>query len=146
MAEYSLQALHDYIEADPLALGLKEANGDWKADSVIADMMNDATLGGTIQRELVSPQEIIEQITIADWGMTSVAHRLYIQLLPSLETISTVQNGTEVRNNLLSIFTEGMDTRANLIAVVQRDGSPAEAEWGEGTFVGVGDVGHAANL
>jgi len=146
MAEYTLQALHDYIEADLLGLGLKEANGAWKGDGVISDLMNDSALGGIIQRELVSPQEIIEQIAIADWDVISASDRLYFQLLPSLEIISTVQNGTEVRNNLLDIFTAGMVTRDNLIATVQRPGSPAEAEWGENTFVTVGDVAHASNL
>lgn len=146
MAEYTLQALHDEIEADPVAIGYKEAGGAWKGDQVIADLINDPANGATIQREHVAPQEIIEQITIVDWDTISASDRLYLQLLPALETISTIQNGTEVRNNLLDIFTAGMATRDNLIAVVQRQGSRAEALWGENTFVTVGDVARAANL
>lgn len=142
---FTLQELHDYIEADPLEVGYKEPNGDWKGDQVIADLINDAANGDTIQRALMRPEELIEQITIADWGAISASDRLYLQLLPSLPIISTIQNGTEVRANLLAIF-DGMTTRDNLIATVQRQGSPAEVEWGEGTFIMVGDVAHAANL
>ena len=38
MADFTLQALHDEIEADPAALGYKEAGGEWKGDGVIADL------------------------------------------------------------------------------------------------------------
>jgi hypothetical protein len=32
VAEFSLQALHDEIEADPEELGYKELDGTWKGD------------------------------------------------------------------------------------------------------------------
>ena len=146
MAEFSLQALHDEIEADPEGLEYKEPGGDWKGDDVIAGLMNDLVLGEIIQRQYVQPREIIEQIVLADWESASASERLYIQLLPSLTSISTVVNGTEVRNNLLAIFDVGTQTRDNLIATVQRQGSRAEALWGENTQVSIGQVGHAANL
>ena len=146
MADFTLQALHDEIEADSMTIGYKESNGDWKGDQVIADLINDSANGATIQRSHVSPQEIIEQIAIEDWDTISASDRLYMQLLPSLETISTVTNGTEVRNNLLDIFTAEMVTRDNMIAVVQRQGSRAEVLWGENAFVTIGDVARAANL
>jgi len=146
MAEFSLQALHDEIEADPEGLDYKEPNGDWRGDDVIAGLINDLALGDTIQRQYVQPQEIIEQIVLADWEAASASERLYMQLLPSLPSISTVVNGTEVRNNLLTIFDAGTDTRDNLIATVQRDGSRAEVLWGENTQVTIGQAGHSANL
>jgi hypothetical protein len=40
LADFSLQALHDEIEADPLALGYKNGDGSWKGDAVIADLIN----------------------------------------------------------------------------------------------------------
>jgi len=143
---FTLQQLHDEIEADPESLGYKEPPGEWQSDSFIADLINDPELGDTIQRSKVSPQEIIEQITLVDWEAISAAQRLYLQLLPSLAQISTIQNGTEIRANLLAIFGAGTDTRDNLLAVVQRQGSRAEVLWGEGAYVTVGDVAHAANL
>jgi len=146
MAEFTRQALHDYIELDPNTIGYKEANGDWKGDAVISALINDPALGSDIERQYISPQEIIEQITITDWLTIGAAERLYLQLLPSLESISTVVNGTEVRDNLLTIFTAGMTSRTNLIGVVQRPGSEAEVEWGENTFVSIGDVAWASNL
>jgi hypothetical protein len=145
MAEFTLQALHDEIENDPEGIGYKEGEA-WKSDAVIAGLINDPANGDIVQRSLVSPQEIIEQITIADWETISASQRQYVGLLPSLAVVSTIQNGTEVRNNLLTIFGVGTTTRDNLIAVVQRQGSRAEVLWGEGTTVSITQVAYAANL
>lgn len=145
MADFTLQALHDEIENDPETIGYKDGSA-WKSDDVIAGLINDPTNGDTIERRNISPQEIIEQIAIADWLAIDAAERLYIQLLPSLPVISAVQDGTEVRGNLLSIFDAGTTTRDNLIAVVQKQGSRAEVLWGEGTVISVSQVAHAANL
>lgn len=143
---FTLQDLYDEIESDSEGLGYKETNGAWKGDGVIAGLINDPANGGTIERQLVTPKEIIEQIAIVDWDALSASDRLYLQLLPSLEWVSTEQGVTEVRDNLLDIFPPGMTTRDNLIAVVQRQGSRAEVLWGESTFVSIGSVAHAANL
>ena len=145
MAEFSLQALHDEIEADPEGIGYK-IDGDWKGDQVIADLINDPANGGVVQRQYINPQEVIEQITLADWETISASQRLYIQLLPSLTIISAVQDGTEVRNNLLTIFGAATTTRNNLIGVVQKDGSRAEMLWGEGVTISISNVAYASNL
>ena len=146
MAEFSLQALHDEIEADPTGIGYKEAGGAWKGDAVIADLLNDPANGAIVERQYITPQEIIEQIAITDWNVITAAERLYVALLPSLDIISAIQNGTEIRSNMLAIFDVGTITRDNLIGVVQKDGSRAEVLWGEGTAITIGQVGHAANL
>jgi len=145
MAEFSLQALHDEIEADPEGIGYK-TNGDWKGDQIIADLINDPANGDVVQRQYVNPQEVIEQIALADWETISASQRLYIQLLPSLTIISAVQNETEVRNNLLIIFGAATTTRDNLIGVVQKDGSRAEVLWGEGVTISISNVAYAAHL
>lgn len=143
---YTLQELHDEIEADAQSIGYKEPNGDWKGDDVIAGLINDPANGAVIERQFVTPQEIVEQIAIVDWNALGASERLYLQLLPSLEWVSTEQGATEVRANLLGIFTPGMDTRDNLISTVQRQGSRAEVLWGENMLISIGDVGHSANL
>lgn len=145
MTEFALQSLHDQIEADPQAIGYKEPNGDWKGDQVIADLFNDSALGAVIERSNVSAEEIIQQITIVDWRALSTGDQLYCQLLMPLGNIDTT-SATEVRAALLAIFAPGTDTRDNLIAVVERQGSPAEVVWGEGTRITAGNVGHSANL
>jgi hypothetical protein len=145
MTEFTLQALHDEIENDPEGIGYKEGEA-WKSDAVIAGLINDPANGDIVQRSLVDTKEIIEQITLADWDAISAAQRLYIQLLPALPVVSTIQNGTEVRNNLLTIFGAGTTTRDNLIAVVERQGSRAEVLWGEGMTVSITQVAYAANL
>jgi len=101
---FTLQQLHDEIENDPMEIDYKEPSGEWKGDQVIADLINDPVNGGVIQRSQLLPQEIIEQIVKADWDAISDASRQYISLLPSLQVISAVQDGTEVRVNLLAIF------------------------------------------
>lgn len=146
MAEFSLQALHDEIEADPLGIGYKEQDGTWTSDQMIADLINDPANGDTVQRNHILPQEIIEQIVIDEWDALTVSQRQYVALLPSLPIVDAIQNGTEVRANLLTIFGAGTVTRANLIEVVQKDGSRAEVLWGEGTTVSISQVAHAANL
>lgn len=145
MTEFTLQALHDMIEADPQAIGYKEPNGDWKRDQVIADLFNNLALGAIIQRSNVSAEEVVQQFTIADWRSLSTGDQLYLSLLMPLGNIDTT-SATEVRAALLAIFGPGTDTRDNLIAVVERQGSPAEVEWGEGTRISAGNVGHSANL
>ena len=146
MADYSLQNLHDEIEADPEGLDYKFANGDWRSDSVIAGLINDPALGDVIQRSFILPNEIIEQIVIAEWRALSLEDRQYVDLLTALPSISTETGISEVRDALLAIFIAGTTTRDNLIAVVQRQGSRAEVLWGENIFVSIGDVGHSANL
>ena len=155
MSEIFLQSLYDYIEADLNGIGYKtwippegeiEGHWMWKGDQAINDLINDPANGDTIQRQAVQPQEIVEQIVLADWLAITLEKRLYIQLLMSLPTISTVADATEIRANLLAIFTPGMETLTNLIAVVQRQGSPAEVQWGENTQITNGQIGRAANL
>ena len=143
---YTLQELHDEIEADSEGLGYKEANGDWKGDGVIAGLINDPVNGTTIERSLISPAELIEQIVIAEWRVLVLEDRQYVDLLTALPVISTVSGATEIRDALLAIFGGGTVTRTNLIATVQRQGSRSEVLWGEDTYVSIGDVGHAANL
>jgi len=146
MAEFSLQALHDEIEADPLGIGYKNGDGSWKEDRVIVDLINDPANGDVVQRNHISPEEVIEQIVIDEWDAITASQRLYIGLLPSLAEIDATENGTEVRANLLSIFGPTTTTRANLVSVVQKDGSRAEVLWGEAFAVSISNVAYAANL
>lgn len=145
MAIFSLQALHDEIESDPTTIGYKEPDGTWKSDLIIAHQFHHLPYGDIIQRSTLQPQEIIEQIEIVDFRALAAPDRLYLQLLPSLNSVSAVQNTTQLRANLVDIFA-GTPTLTNLIAIVQRQGSRAEVLWGENTLISPEQIEAAADL
>jgi len=148
MAEFSLQALHDEIEADPEAIGYKEAGGAWKADSVIADLINDPENGDTIMRKLIAPSEIWTSIPFAEYELYSAAKQQWLDTALELVGGEGVidANDSVVYNNLLAMFPGGSEARANILAKIQRQGSRAEVLWGEDKVVTVLEVAYAANL
>lgn len=147
MAEFSLQALHDEIEADPLAIGYKNPDGSWKGDQEIADMLNDLANGDTIERHIVEPRELVEQIALGDYVALTAGQQRYLDLvLEGVDTINTRTGETEVRASMLALFGAGTTTRTNFVNVIQRPGSRAEVLWGEGKVVSALEVAYAANL
>lgn len=149
MADFSLQALHDEIEADPEGLGYKDGAA-WKGDQEIADLLNALTGPGaaTIMRKLIEPREIFDSIPYAEYEAYSAAKREYLDTMLELVggTGLVDANDAVVYANLLAVFPAGSDARANIVAKIQRTGSRAEVLWGEGTTVSVSQVGHSANL
>ena len=149
MAEFSLQALHDEIESDPLSLGYKEA-GEWKEDAVIAALINAATGPGaaTIMRKLIEPREIWNSIPYSEYENYGDAKREWLDTALELAGGTGVidANDPVVYGNLIAVFPAGSEARTNLLAKIQRVGSRAEVLWGEGKVVSVLDVAYAANL
>ena len=150
MAEFSLQALHDEIEADPQVLSYKNPDGSWKGDAVIAEILNDreGAGSGNITRRLIQPREIFDSIPFAEYNAYTQAKRDWLDTALELVGGQGVINGTDpvVWSNLLAVFPAGSDARANIVAKIQRAGSRAEILWGEGVTVSVGQVGASANL
>lgn len=148
MADFSLQALHDEIESDTESMGYKEEGGDWKGDQVIADLLNSTTSSGaqTITRRLVSQKEIVSSIHLAEFEAISEARHRYLNTVMRGEVIDATE--TPVFQALNTIFnnTDMPDSRAVLLARLQRTGSRAEVLWGEGVTITASQVGHAANL
>lgn len=161
MADFSLQALHDEIENDPMAIGYKETGGEWKEDAVIVSLINDPANGAMITRKLIERNEIIyslerdECIQIATDtppdGALSETERWYLSMVLRDEIVDA--NDPEVLDALTDIFpTEAQranfrgTTRSNIQDILQKAGSRAEVLWGEGKIVSISEVGHAANL
>jgi len=161
MAEFSLQALHDEIEADPEDLGYKEVGGEWKEDAVIVGLINDPAGGEVITRKLIARNEIIYGIETSECvqtsgdtppdGVFSDTERWWLSMLLRDNIVDA--NDPEVFAGLLDVFpTEGArpgfrgTSRANIQSTLQRQGSRAEVLWGEGKVVSISEVAHAANL
>lgn len=161
MAYFTLQALHDEIENDPEAIGYKEVGGEWKADDVIADLINDPANGATITRKLIERNEIIYGIEVSECiqisndtapdGVFSDTERWWLSMVLRDQTVDA--NDEEVLAALVSIFpTEAQragfrgTSRANIQAVLQKAGSRAEVLWGEGKIVTNLEVAYAANV
>ena len=149
MAEFSLQALHDEIEADPASLGYKDG-GAWKGDGVIADLINSLEGPGAanITRKLIQPHEVFDSIPYVEYETYPAAKREYLDTMLELAGGNGVidANDAVVYANLLAVFPAGSDARSNIIAKIQRTGSRAEVLWSEGNVVTISEVAHAANL
>ena len=118
MADFSLQALHDEIEADPMGIGYKNGDGTWKEDAVIAGLINDPANGATITRKLIERNEIIYSIEPSECiqiggdtapdGVFSDSERWWLSMALRNETLDA--NDEEVFAMLLAIST----TESNL--------------------------------
>jgi len=161
MAEFSLQALHDEIEADSENIGYKEAGGVWKGDQVIADLINNKNL--LIDRESVEmeairgattyeaydalqadEQEWIRWMTPNSGGFQSTAD-MKLQLAGRTLT-SNGASGAGDNDNSFWSATHSDEIAPIMLALIEVAGSRAEVLWGERVAVSLGDVGRAANL
>ena len=149
MAEFSLQALHDEIEADPMGLGYKDG-ADWKEDAEIVALINALEGPGAAQimRKLIMPSEIWNSIPYSEYETYGASKREWLDTALELAGGSGVidANDSVVYDNLIAVFPAGSDARANLLSKIRRTGSRAEVLWDEGTVVTISQVGHAANL
>ena len=149
MAEFSLQALHDEIENDPMELGYK-TGGVWKEDAVIVDLINATTGPGaaSIMRKLIQPTEIWTSIPYSEYENYGAAKREWLDTALELAGGSGIidANDQVVYDNLIAVFPAGSEARANILGKIQRTGSRAEVLWGEGKTVSISEVAHAANL
>jgi hypothetical protein len=161
MADFTLQALHDEIEADPQTVGYKNGDGTWKGDAEIADLINDPVNGATITRKLIQRNEIIYGIEpgecvqtssdVAPDGVFSDTERWWLSMILRDEIVDA--NDSEIFAGLLQLFPTEAErpgfrgtSRVNIQSTLQRQGSRAEILWGEGRTMSIGNVGHAANL
>jgi len=160
MTDFSLQTLHDEIEADSQSIGYK-VGSVWKSDQIITDLINDPANGATITRKLIQRNEIIygiesgECIQTADdtapAGRFSETERWYLSMLLRDEVVDA--NDEEVFAGLLQLFPTEVQrpgfrggSRANIQETLQKQGSRAEVLWGENTVVSINQVAHSANL
>ena len=161
MAEFSLQALHDEIENDPLTLGYKEAGGAWKGDQVIADLINAKNY--TIDAANVPMEHVRATCTYDAYNNLSIDEQEWIRWMTpnsgELEVTADVKlqltgrtpasggsAGTGADNDSFWAPADDQDMAPAFLALIELSGSRAEVLWGQGQTVSVGNVAHAANL
>jgi hypothetical protein len=145
------------LQTDPTALGYAATGSN---DLAKADLLNLPRAGITIRRADVTPKELIEAISIADYvaspsnpsAIQLSTERRYLAWLSGLSSLETVRlfnddgsNGP-VALNLIAMFTAGSGTLTRLTALAQRQGSRAEQLFGVGVRVSASDIGAALSL
>jgi len=161
MASFSLQALHDEIEADPKGLGYKETNGDWKGDQVIVDLINgknyviDVTavpmeeVRATCTYEAYNTLAIDEQEWLRWMTPNSGEFRVSADMKLQLSDRSLTSNGIAGTGNNADSFWASAhrnEMALAMLGLIEVAGSRAEVLWGAGIIVYAGQVAHAANL
>ncbi|MHC4708280.1 MAG: hypothetical protein ACYS8I_14465 [Planctomycetota bacterium] len=161
MADFSLQALHDEIEADLESLGYKEAGGAWKGDQVIVDLINAKNY--TIDRISIEVGLVRAAITFAAYNNLTIDEQEWIQWMTlgngsfevtadmklQLSGRSLAVNGAGGSGNDNQSFWAVADRSEMvtvLLALIEVPGARAEVLWDEGRTISVGQVGAAANL
>ncbi len=158
---FTLQELHDEIEADLEAIGYKEAGGDWKGDGVIADLINaknysidldsvpmEAVRGVTTYQAYnslsIDEQEWITWMT-PNSGEFQVTADMKLQLSGrELASGGSAGSGDD-GDSFWSVAERGAMAPA-FLALIEVPGSRAEVLWGPGSTVALANVAHAANL
>lgn len=156
MADFTLAALKAEIVDDPRGYGYKNADGSWKGDQVIADLLN-VTRDGTdgfaeirIKRSDISGGEIFHAIAIADLVNNPGASSLewfnaLLHLTIPVRLLNDDGTATPVRENVISIVRSGTPTLERLAALETELASRAEELWGKDTQISASQVGHSFN-
>lgn len=161
MAEFSLQALHDEIEADPEALGYKEAGGAWIGDQEIADLINAKNYA--IDQDGVQMEAVRAGVSYDAYNTLAIDEQEWIRWMTPNSGIFQVNadmklqltgrgltsNGTAGTGNDSNSFWSAAhrtEMSAAMLALIETPGSRAEVLWSAGQTVSVSNVGGAENL
>ena len=165
MAEFTLEALKDEIEADPEAVGYKNspASGDWQGDQVVANLINAKDL--VIDRDSMAMAEIRTRVPLqafkdllnpeTDWlrwqssadGVWPVNAEMKLQLTGRTLAVNGVAGTGAGRDGFWGGNSSEQDALGDsVLPMVQVPGSRAQVLWGERRTVSTGDIGRAFNL
>jgi hypothetical protein len=133
-------ALAAELQADPAALGYAPliASG---ADQAIADLLNATRARITLPRALVPSWQLVNAIVPSEYAALAQAARDYLTMLAAAGAVQL--GGGPVRDGLAMIFGAGTATRANLMALLDRQGSRTEQLFGDSVTVSALDVARA---
>ena len=104
-----------------------------------ADKLNLVRDTIAIERMDIPATEIAKNINRQEYGAAVLQDRQWIDLMLSAGLIDA-RSGTEARTGLLGIFGAGTTTRANLSALLTRDGSRIEQMYQQGLISQTGNV------
>lgn len=139
----ALADLKAELLTDPAAIGYAALLAAGSHNRV-ADALNLPRVGQSVQRSVVATWEIVEATVPAEWAALTAAERQRYQTLTALGTINV--QGPNVRSQFAAMFGAGTTTRTNLLALQSRQGSRAEALFGEGERVTAEQVALALAL
>ena len=160
MAEFSLQALHDEIEADPWGIGYK-VDGVWKGDDEIAALIN--TKNYKVDMASVPMESVRATVTYAaydtqlgdeqEWlrwmtpngGELKITADVKLQLTGRTLTVNG-SAGTGADGDSFWAAAHDQDMAPAFLAMIEVDGSRAEVLWGQGITITNSHVSQAANL
>jgi hypothetical protein len=97
-------------------------------DSAVSAILNEVRAAIDIDRGLVESYEIVNCIVPSEWAALSAAEKDRIAFIVSAGRIDT--RATNVRNAFTTAFGAGTSTRANITAILTRNGSRAEQLFG----------------
>ncbi|MHC4338513.1 MAG: hypothetical protein ACYSTG_11305 [Planctomycetota bacterium] len=161
MAEFSLQALHDEIEADPESLGYKNPDTTWKGDQEIADLINAKNY--TIDRTSIPMEDIRASVTFDTYDTLSIDEQEWLRWMTPNSGDFMVTADMKLQLSGRSLASGGIGGTGNdsnsfwsaahrgtmapaMLALIEIPGSRAEVLWGEETIITVLNVAKAANL
>lgn len=133
-------ALKNELQTDPTALGYA-ASIAAGAFSPVVTLLN--TVRGTIliDRDLIESYEIINATVPTEWAALSAAEKQRYQTVTGAGKVDC--RNANVRATFQAMFGVGTTTRANLTALLTRQGSRAEQLFGAGAFVSAEDIAKA---
>jgi hypothetical protein len=133
------------IQNDPTSRGYA-AQIALRSDQGVANLLNEVLATISIKRSDISPDQVLENITVSDFKVLTVAQGAYFQSLMNrtklrLQTDAGVDTG--IKTSLVAMLNNTGGTLTRLGALQTRNGSRAEQLWGEGTMISASDVARA---
>lgn len=161
MSDFTLQALHDEIEADTQALGYKEVGGAWKEDAVIVDLINAKNY--TIDHSTIPMEHVRAAVTYEAYNTLAIDEQEWIRWMTpnsgdfyvTADMKLELSGRTPASNGTAGTGADGdsfwaaahdQDMAPAMLALIEAPGSRAQVLWGENQIVTISNVGHAANL
>lgn len=127
MTDQQIAALSAEIANDPAGIGYADSVGAGD-NAAIVDLLNEVRAEIQVDRETVESHEVYEAMVPAEWTALSAAEKQRVQTVLSMGRVNV--QGTNTRASLAAAFGPATVTRANLLAMQQRDGSRAEQLFG----------------
>lgn len=133
-------ALKNELQTDPTTLGYAApiAAG---AFTPIVTLLNTVRATILIDRELIESYEIINATVTTEWAALSTAEKQRYQTITGAGRVDS--RNANVRAAFQAMFGAGTTTRANLTALLTRQGSRAEQLLGAGVIVTAEDIAKA---
>lgn len=145
--EYEMPTLSDIkaeLLQDPNGYGYAQYLGDNFNPPVLAEMINLRRAEIVMPRPDVTPLEILEAISLADFltDKTSLWSAWFESLtqFPSVRILKDNGTDTRVMTNIMRLLANGSASETRIRALAVRSGSRAEQLWGAGITISVEDV------